>query len=233
MTLPENFDISSVDFNALYQGGQLLEGIDLPSIPWDIGAPQPVVIEAEAAGRFPGAVVDVGCGLGENAIYLAGRGHEVTGIDVAASALEQAHQRATEQGVDVEFTVADATSLAGLDGRFDSVLDAACYHCLPEEGRHEYAAALHRATRPGALLTLFSFPAGDSGLAAAMGASEEELRTTWGKAGWDITGLRQARYHANAAVQELISAFGIDTEPVPGDPSRFQIPIWALQAQRA
>jgi SAM-dependent methyltransferase len=233
MSLPENFDLSNVDFNALYQGGQMLEGIDLPSIPWDIGAPQPVVIEAEGAGRFHGAVVDVGCGLGENAIFLAGQGHQVTGIDVAASALEQARQRATELGVDVEFAVADATSLAGLDGRFDSVLDAACYHCLPEDARHEYAAALHRATRPDALLTLFCFPAGDTGLAAAMGASEESLRTTWGKAGWDITDLRLARYHANAAVQELISAFGIDTEPVPGDPTRFQIPIWALQAQRA
>jgi SAM-dependent methyltransferase len=233
MSLPENFDLSSVDFNALYQGGQILEGVDLPSIPWDIGAAQPVVVEAERAGRFHGAVLDVGCGLGDNAIFLAGQGHQVTGIDVAATAIEQARQRATEQGVDVEFTVADATSLAGFEGRFDSVLDAACYHCLGEDARHEYAAALHRATRPGALLTVFCFLPGGTGLAAAMGVSEENLRTTLDKAGWEITDLRQARYHANAAVADLISAFGLDTEPVPGDPSRFQIPIWALQAQRA
>ena len=232
MTLPDNFDVSSIDFNALYQGGELLEGVDLPSIPWDIGAAQPVVIEAERAGRFHGAVVDVGCGLGDNAMYLAGQGHQVTGIDVAAEAIEQARQRATEQGVNVEFAVADATSLAGFDGRFDSVLDAACYHCLNEDARHEYAAALHRATRPDALLNLFCFPASDTGLGAIFGVSEENLRTTWGKAGWDITDLQQARYHANAAVGDLISAFGIETEPVPGDPSRFQIPIWALQARR-
>jgi SAM-dependent methyltransferase len=231
--VPANFDLHSVDFDALYQSGQMFEGVDLPSIPWDIGAAQPVVIEAEQAGRFHGEVLDVGCGLGDNAIFLASQGHQVTGVDAAATAIKQARQRARQRGVDVQFTVADATSLAGLEGCFDSALDAACYHCLDEDARHAYAAALHRATRPDALLTLFCFPAGSTGLAAALGISEENLRTTWSKAGWDITDLRLARYHANAAVGELLTALGLDCEPVPGQPSRLQAPIWALQAHRA
>ena len=231
--LPEDFDLHDVNFDALYQGGQMLEGVDLPAIPWDIGAAQPVVIEAERAGRFPGAVLDVGCGLGDNAIYLASQGHEVTGIDAAPTAVEQAQQRARERGVDVQFAEADATSLAGFEGRFDSVLDGACYHCLDEDARHAYAAALHRATRPDALLNLFCFPTGGSGLAAAMGVSEENLRTTWSKAGWDITELRLARYHINADVRELVTAFGFDCEPVPDEPRRLQAPVWAMQARRA
>jgi SAM-dependent methyltransferase len=231
--LPEDFDIHDVDFDALYQGGQMLEGVELAAIPWDIGAAQPVVIEAERAGRFHGAVLDVGCGLGDNAIHLAGQGHEVTGIDAAPSAIEQARQRARERGVDVQFAVADATSLAGFDGRFDSVLDGACYHCLDEDARHAYAAALHRATRPDALLNLFCFPTGGSGLAAAMGISEENLHTTWSKAGWDITDLRLVRYHINADVRDFITAFGLACEPVPNDASRLQAPVWALQAQRS
>jgi len=233
MSLPEDFDLHDVDFNALYQGGQMIEGIDLPSIPWDIGAAQPVVIEAERAGRFYGAVLDVGCGLGENAIHLASQGHQVIGVDAAPTAIEQARQRAGQRGTDVEFAVADATSLAGFEGRFDSVLDAACYHCLDEDARHAYAAALHRATRPDALLNLFCFPAGIAGLAAAMGITEENLRTTWGKAGWDITDLRPAKYHTNADARELVAAFGFDLEPVPDEPARLQAPVWALQARRA
>ncbi len=65
-----------------------------------------------------------------------------------------------------------------------------------------------------------------------MGISEENLRTTWGKAGWDITDLQVAKYHANADVGELITAFGLEFEPVPGDASRIQAPVWALQARR-
>jgi SAM-dependent methyltransferase len=231
--LPEDFDLHDVDFDALYQGGQMLEGVDLPSIPWDIGSAQPVVIEAERAGRFHGAVVDVGCGLGDNAIHLASQGHHVTGIDAAPAAIERARQRARQRGVDIEFAVADATSLAGFDGRFDSVLDGACYHCLDEDARHAYAAALHRATRPDGLLTLFCFSAGSKGLAATMGISEEALRATWGKAGWDITDLRPSRYHVNADAGEVVAAFGLELEPVPGDAARLQAPIWALQARRA
>jgi len=232
-SLPDDIDLHDADFESLYEGGQLVEGVDLAAIPWDIGGAQPVVIEAERAGRLHGAVLDVGCGLGDNAIYLAGQGHQVTGIDSAPAAIEQAQQRAAKHGVDVAFAVADATSLEGFDGQFDSVLDGACYHCLDEDARDAYAAALHRATRPDALLTLFCFPPGGSGPVAAMGVPEENLRTTWSKAGWDITDLRLTRYHANGAVRDMASELGFDWEPVPDDDSRIQIPVWAMQARRA
>ena len=122
-SIPEDVDLHNVDFESLYEGGPMLEGVDPAAVPWDIGGAQPVVIEAERAGRLRGAVLDVGCGLGDNAIYLARQGHQVTGIDNAPAAIQQAQQRARQHGVDVTFAVADATSLAGFDGQFDSVLD--------------------------------------------------------------------------------------------------------------
>ena len=232
-SIPEDIDLHNVDFESLYEGGPMLEGVDPAAVPWDIGGAQPVVIEAERAGRLRGAVLDVGCGLGDNAIYLARHGHQVTGIDNASAAIEQAQQRARQHGVDVTFAVADATSLAGLDGQFDSVLDGACYHTLDEDARDDYAAAVHRATRPDALLTLFCFPPGGRGPVAAMGVPEENLRATWSKAGWEITDLQLTRYHANGAVRDLATQLGFDWEPDPDDDSRITIPIWAMQARRA
>ena len=232
-SVPEDIDLHEVDFDSLYERGEMVEGVDVAAVPWDIGGAQPVVIEAEGAGRLRGAVLDVGCGLGDNAIFLARQGHQVTGIDIAPAAIAQAKQRAEQHGVDVTFAVADATSLAGLDGQFDSVLDGACYHTLDEDARDDYAAALHRATRPDGLLTLFCFPPGGSGPVAAMGVPEEHLRATWGKAGWDITDLRQTRYHANGAVRDLATELGFDWEPDPENDNRITIPIWAMQARRA
>lgn len=232
-SVPEDVDLHDVDFDSLYEGGPMLAGVDPAAVPWDIGGAQPVVIEAERAGRLHGAVLDVGCGLGDNAIYLAGQGHQVTGIDSAASAIEQARHRARQSGVDVTFAVADATSLDGFEGQFDSVLDGACYHTIDEDARDDYAAALHRATRPDGLLSLFCFPPGNSGPVAAMGISEENLRTTWTKAGWDITDLQRTRYHANGAVRDLATQLGFAWEPDPDNDSRITIPIWAMQARRA
>ncbi|HEX4704941.1 MAG TPA: class I SAM-dependent methyltransferase [Pseudonocardiaceae bacterium] len=222
------FDVRAVDFDALYRGGPMVEGMPVIGIPWDIGQAQPVVVECEQAGRISGAVLDVGCGLGENAIFLAGRGYRVTAVDASPVAIEKSQQRAAELGVDVEFAVADATSLDGYAGRFDSVLDSACYHCLDTEQRHSYAAALHRATKPGALLNLFCFAEG--GMPAPMYVTQENLRDTLPPAGWSITDIRRVDYVAAAGLDEATARLGVHFETDPA--GRPQLPAWAVQAYR-
>jgi 2-polyprenyl-3-methyl-5-hydroxy-6-metoxy-1,4-benzoquinol methylase len=55
--------------------------------PWDIGRPQPAIVRFASEGRFAGAVLDAGCGTGENALHVASLGLPVLGIDVAGTAL--------------------------------------------------------------------------------------------------------------------------------------------------
>ena len=79
--------------------------------PWDFGGPQPAVVRLAADGGFAGAVLDAGCGTGENALHVASLGLPVLGVDVAGTALEVARARAAERGIEAEFAAADALRL--------------------------------------------------------------------------------------------------------------------------
>lgn len=180
------------DFDALYRGESPAEGVPpITTPPWDTKAPKENVIAWHEAGLIHGEVLDIGCGLGDNAVYLAQQGYSVTGLDISPTALITAERRAKDAGVDVRFAVADATKLDGYTDAFDTVIDSGMYHCLDDDGKRAYASAVHRATRPGATLLLAAFS--DANLQSqACGAptvSEETLRTTLRDGGWDITSL--------------------------------------------
>jgi len=65
--------------------------------PWDIGQPQPAIVRLGSEGGFAGAVLDAGCGTGENALYIASLGLPVLGVDVARNALAIARNKAWDR----------------------------------------------------------------------------------------------------------------------------------------
>ena len=158
-------------------------------------------MELEALGCISGEVLDIGCGLGDNAIFLASRGHSVTGLDGSPAAIEQARDRAARgRCLGAPSTSPTPPTSTGYDGRFDTVVDSALYHCLDDDGRQAYAASLYRATRPGARWHLYCFSDGNiNGIIAPMGSvPESNIRDTLTANGWRIDFLGPTTYLGNS-----------------------------------
>jgi SAM-dependent methyltransferase len=205
------------DFDALYRGESPAEGIPaVTTPPWDNKAPKDTVVAWQTQGLVHGDVLDIGCGLGDNAIYLAQQGFNVTGLDISPTALLTAERRAKDAGVSVKFAAADSTKLDGYTDAFDTVVDSGMFHCLDEDGKHRYAAAVHRATRDGATLLLSCFSDAHSAEAELPlpRVTEQTLRDVLGGAGWDIASLEPSAVRGEE------------------DGAEFEMAFWLVHAQR-
>ncbi|TJZ52110.1 class I SAM-dependent methyltransferase [Streptomyces piniterrae] len=112
-----------------------------------------------------GRALDLGCGLGRNAVYLASQGFEVDAVDISAAAIAWAEDRAREAGAKVRFHCGDALAPAGseLDGPYDLIYDSSCFHHMPPHRRISYLGFLDRVLAPGGHLALTCFAAGGMG----------------------------------------------------------------------
>jgi SAM-dependent methyltransferase len=109
--------------------------------------------------------VDLGCGTGANAVYLAEHGFEVVGVDFSPVALAKAERRARQTGVSCRFVAGDLTGdLTDLDGTFDLVLDFGTLDDLAPAGRRAMADNVRRLTTPGALFLFWCFYADPAAL---------------------------------------------------------------------
>jgi methyl halide transferase len=164
--------------------------------PWETGAPstelQRVLTEEHIA---PCRAIDLGCGSGINAVWLAQHGFDVTGIDLSPLAIEQARARAAAAGVVVRFEEDDLLGLRGEYEPFPFFFDRGCYHAVRRVDAAAYVRTLQRLTLPGAIGLVL---AGNSRSMHKPGegppvVSEEELRAEWEPA-FEILKLREFEF---------------------------------------
>ena len=134
--------------------------------PWE-GGPRAELVGLVEGGELtpdrlpPGRAIDLGCGSGANAVYLAEHGFDVVGVDFSAVALAKARRHAEKAGVAsrVQLVQGDLTarSIPGVTGPFDLLVDYGTLDDLSGDRRRQMAATVVRLARPGASFLLWCF----------------------------------------------------------------------------
>lgn len=161
---------------------------------WEIGRPQPEFVRLEERGALVGRILDLGCGTGELALYLANRGHRVWGVDFAPNAIRRARAKAAERGISVEFRVASALALGSLGATFGTVVDCGLFHVFLDEHRQTYADNVRSVLAPGGTLYLLCFSEDEpTDWGGPRRVSQAELRETFHE-GWEVRSIRPGHY---------------------------------------
>jgi SAM-dependent methyltransferase len=163
---------------------------------WDVGRPQRPFVYLVEAGLVRGPVLDLGCGTGELALFLARQGFGVLGIDISPEGIRQARAKARWRRIDAEFLEWDATyvgRLADAGLTFPTAVDSAMFHVLRDGERTRVVEGLGRVVRPGGLYCVL----GDARQPdrSGYGITPDELRDRFGAAGgWSLAFAYRTRF---------------------------------------
>ena len=168
--------------------------------PWDIGRPQKSLVEA--ADEITGSLLDSGCGTGENALFFAGRGHKVTGIDFLDLPIASAKKKANQRGLRAIFLVWDALELDAFPDQFDSIIDCGLFHVFSDEDRKKYVQGLSSILKPGGKLFLMCFRDEEPGTQGPRRISQQELRQAF-STNWTVESIQPTRFEVIPDLPEL------------------------------
>ena len=135
--------MSGIDWDVHYKSGQP---------PWENGMPSEELRRVIGEQKLlPGRVIELGCGTGINAVWLAQQGFDVTAIDFNALAIEKAGRRAEKANASVRFVLADVLDLPKEFGTFPFFFDRGCYHAVRRNDVAAYLRTLQQITAPGSI----------------------------------------------------------------------------------
>lgn len=126
--------------------------IPLEEIPWNMESPPDALVRLVESGEIkPCKTIDLGCGTGNHAIYLASKGFDVTAIDIAPTAIRTGQENAKANGVRCKFLVADVVSdLDKFSQTFDFAYEWSLLHHIFPQKRGKYVECVYRILNPRA-----------------------------------------------------------------------------------
>ena len=172
--------------------------------PWDTGFPSAQLRQLVESGTVrPCRVLDLGCGTGTNAIYLAQKGFDATGVDISPVAVEKAQAKAQAAGVKTDFVCSSVLELPDLGDLFGFVFDCGCFHVLEKTQRGAFVDQVVRVMRLGGVMFLLCGNSKEPLNPGPPTVSEEELRATFSR-DFAIEWIREFRFDTTAlSVQPL------------------------------
>jgi len=143
----------------------------------------------------PARILELGCGTGANAVYLARRGFEVTAVDSSPTAIERARTRAEQAGALLRIVLADVFEFAETAGTFDLVFDAGFYHFARQVDLSRLLDLLWRVTHPGSFYFTLAGATGELAEGGPPQVSEEQVRGELGRL-FECVELRRFRFES-------------------------------------
>ena len=168
--------------------------------PWDTGVQSSELIKVLDSGIVsPCPALDLGCGIGTNAIYLAQKGFDVTAVDISKLAIKKATAKAKEVGVKVRFMQAELPDAHILSGEvFEFIFDRGCFHSIDSENRPHFADMLARLSRKDSMYLLLCGNAREPREDGPPTLTEEEIRETFSRL-FNFIWIRDFRFHTTDA----------------------------------
>jgi cyclopropane fatty-acyl-phospholipid synthase-like methyltransferase len=161
-------------------------------VPFFVNSPDENLVSYFESKRLKsGKVLELGCGPGRNAIYLAEMDCHVDAVDLSKESLQWAKERATEKNVSINFINENIFELEIAEGEYDIVYDSGCFHHIAPHRRMSYINLVTKALKPGGFFALTCFITGGEhggaeisdwdvyrsmSLKGGLGYTEEKLR---------------------------------------------------------
>lgn len=176
--------------------------------PWDIGAPQPALVQLFQDYPPDEPVLDLGSGTGDLSIWLASRGFRTVGIEFVESAVAVARERAASIPKDMlEFRTADALHPGDLGQTFGSVVDSGFYHLFEPPVCSELALEIAAVLRPKGRYYVLAFGVDLPSPDVPRGITEAELRRHFNaERGWRVVTIRPAEFASTVVTVPAIAA---------------------------